>query len=550
MADAAAGQATYCSAVSDPIADLRAAVDGAAAELREGGATSAPTLERPPKPEFGDYSTNAAMLLAPTLGEQPRTVAERLGEALGGRLGTRLDRAEVAGPGFLNLFLADAWYRESLAAAIADGEAYGGGVAPVVEKILIEFVSANPTGPITVASGRHAAYGDSLCRLLAFAGHEVTREYYVNDHGTQVRLFGESIKARARGEDVPEGGYEGDYVAKLAAEIDGAADADEDELVTRAVELMMDQVRATLGRFRVGFDEFFSERSLHEAGAIDEAIGVLEEREKVYPSEGAVWMRTTEFGDDKDRVLMRASGELTYFAADIAHHRAKLDRRLDRAIDVFGADHHGYVARVRAAWEALGGDAERFEVLIMQLVKLIGVASSKRKGEFVTLDELLDDIGVDAARFFLLQRSHDTMLDLDLELARKQSQDNPVYYVQYAHARIASILRKAGEERVERALAADLAQAPPGEQLHPSARALLLMLLEFPSEVAAAAERRGPHRMTTYGQELAQAFSAFYRDCQVVGGEDEDFRIAICVATRRVLARSLDLLGVEAPESM
>ena len=339
-------------------------------------------------------------------------------------------------------------------------------------------------------------------------------------------------------------------MTELAERIAGAAEADVADLAATGVELMMEQVRASLERFRVSFDRFFSERSLHEAGAIAAVLDFLEEHERVYPSEGAVWLRTSELGDDKDRVLMRNTGELTYFAADIAYHRDKLGRGRDRVINVLGADHHGYVARQRAAWQVLGGDPDAFEVLIMQLVKLIGVASSKRKGQFVTLDELVEDIGVDAARFFLLQRSHDTMLDVDLELARKQSQDNPVYYVQYAHARIASILRKAGAERVDAALSADLASAPADQQLHPSARALLRRLFEFPAEVLTAAERRAPHRMTTYAQELAQGFSAFYRDCQVVGGEDEDFRIALSVQTRRVLERSLDLLGVVAPESM
>jgi arginyl-tRNA synthetase len=306
----------------------------------------------------------------------------------------------------------------------------------------------------------------------------------------------------------------------------------------------------------VHMDRFFSERSLHEDEAIDRAIGLLEEREHVYPLEGAVWMRTTSFGDDKDRVLMRSSGEFTYFASDIAYHMDKLARGYDRAIAIWGADHHGHVSRMRAAWQAIGGDPDRLELLIMQLVHLLEggrrVQMSKREGEFVTLDDLLDDIGVDAARWFLLQRSHDTTLDLDLELARRDTQENPVYYVQYAHARIASILRKAGEERVAQALAVDLAASD--EQLHPSARGLIKRLLEFPGEVTEAAERRAPHRLTTYAHETAQEFSAFYRDCKVIGaaeeGGDEDLRLAICVLTKRVIARSLDLLGVTAPEEM
>jgi arginyl-tRNA synthetase len=491
------------------------------------------------------------MPLAPALGEPPRTVAERLGELVSERLAGTVERVEVAGPGFLNLFVTDAWCRDAVTRMIAAGDEYGAGGADPRERVLVEFVSANPTGPVTVASGRHAAYGDSLSRLLAFAGHEVEREYYVNDYGTQVRLFGESIRARARGEEPPEEGYRGEYVTELAQRIEGAAEADPEELALRGIELNLEGARATLERFRVPFDRFVSERSMHESGAVQRVLGLLEEREHVYPHEGAVWLRTTSFGDDKDRVLMRSSGELTYFAGDIAHHEEKLERGFDRAIDVFGADHHGYMTRMKAAWQALGGEPDRLEILIMQLVNLLEhgqrVQMSKRRGEFETLDDLIEDIGVDAARYFLLQRSHDTTLDLDLALARERSQDNPVFYVQYAHARIASILRNAGEERVRAATGADLSDGVP---LHPSARALVKRLLELPAEVLAAAERRGPHRLTAFVHDLAQDFSAFYRDCRVVGGEDEDFRIAVSVQAERVIARCLDLLGVSAPERM
>ena len=434
------------------------------------------------------------------------------------------------------------------------GEAFGRGDAG--EHVNVEFVSANPTGPVTVASARHAAYGDSLSRVLERAGNQVEREYYINDTGTQVRLFGESIRARARGEKPPEEGYLGDYVTELAGRIEGAAEGDPDELARRGIELLLEGVRAALGRFRVNMDEYFSERSLHESGAIEDALRRLDEQGDLYEHEDALWLRTTAYGDDKDRVLRRSTGDYTYFAADIAYHMHKLGREYDRALDVWGADHHGYIDRLRAAWQALGGDPDRFEIVIMQLVNLSEagerVKMSKRAGAIATLDDLLDDIGVDAARWFLVSRSNDTTLDLDLELARKQSQDNPVYYVQYAHARIASILRKAGDGRVEAALAADLLASP--ERFHPSARALVKKLLELPAEVRDAAERRAPHRLTTYATETAQDFSAFYRDCRVVGaaeeGGDEDVRIVICVLAKRVLAQSLDLLGVEAPESM
>jgi arginyl-tRNA synthetase len=322
------------------------------------------------------------------------------------------------------------------------------------------------------------------------------------------------------------------------------------------VELMVDAMRRTLERYRVTYDVFFYESELHRAGGVQRAIDVLRERGHIYESEGATWLRTSAFGDDKDRVLLRTGGENTYFAADIAYHWDKHERGYERMINVLGADHHGYIGRMKAMWQALGEDPDTLEILIMQLVNLLegGVRAqmSKRAGRIVTLDDLIDDIGVDAARFFMLQRSHDTTLDLDLDLARDQSQENPVYYVQYAHARIASILRRAGEERVAAALGADLAASE--EVLHPSARALVKRLLELPAEVTTAADRRAPHRMTVYAQDVAQAFSAFYRDCRVVGaaeeGGDEDFRIALSVVAKRVIARALDLLGVEAPDHM
>jgi arginyl-tRNA synthetase len=536
-------------AVTDPVAQLHDAVSQAAAAVRGNGPLDTATLDRPPRPDFGDYSTNAAMLLAPTLGEPPRAIAERLGDRLGDRLGPSIEKVEVAGPGFLNLFMTDAWYLDSLARMREAGERFGAGDGG--ERMQVEFVSANPTGPVTVAAGRHAAYGDSLARILAFAGNEVEREYYVNDAGTQVRKFGGSIRARARGEEPEE--YTGAYVAELASRIPGAADADPDELARRGVELMLEQIEATLRRFRVQMDRFFSERSLQESGALEEALGRID---GVYESEGALWLRTTAGGDDKDRVLRRSDGELAYFATDIAYHADKLARGYDHAINVLGSDHHGYVKRLYAAWAALGGDPGAYEIVIMQFVNLLEggrrAQMSKRAGAIVTLDALVDDIGVDAARWYLASRSHDTTIDLDLELARSQSQDNPVYYVQYAHARIASILRKAGEQRVASASAVDLHAS--SERFHPSARSLVKRLLEFPSEVREAAERRAPHRMTAYAHETAQEFSAFYRDCRVVGaaeeGGDEDVRLVICLLTANVLARALDLLGVEAPESM
>jgi arginyl-tRNA synthetase len=534
----------------DPVAHLTDAVEDAAHELAGNGRGAELKLDRPPRPDFGDYSTNAAMLLAPSMGEPPRAVAEKLGDRLGERLGETVERVEIAGPGFLNLFMADRWYLETLATLVEAGEDYGRGSTG--ERVNLEFVSANPTGPITIASARHAAYGDSLGRILERGGHEVEREYYVNDAGSQVLRFGESIQARARGEEPPEDGYRGDYVTELAERIEAAAESDPAEVARQGIERMLEGVRASLDRFRVHMDRFFSERTLHE-GAIEAAVERLDD---VYEHDGALWLRTTAHGDAKDRVLRRSNGEWTYFASDIAYHADKLARAYDRAIAVWGPDHHGHIHRMQIAWEVLGGAPEAFEIVIMQLVNLTEgggrVKMSKRAGAIVTLDDLLDEIGVDAARWFLASRSHDTTLEIDLDLARSQSQDNPVYYVQYAHARIASILRKAGEERVAAALDADLRAS--SESFHPSARALVKRLLELPGQIREAGERRAPHRIAAYATETAQDFSAFYRDCRVVGaaeeGGDEDVRIAICVLAKRVLAQSLHLLGVEAPESM
>jgi arginyl-tRNA synthetase len=571
----------------------------ALAEQLAGGAGvhQAITLERPPRADFGDYSTNAALLLAPAAGAVPRELANRLGELLAARLGEQLERFEVAGPGFLNLFLADSWHRAALATVLAAGEGFGQGEAPISERIIVEFVSANPTGPMHVGHARNAAYGDALARVLAFHGHQVEREFYVNDAGSQVFKLGESIGALARGEEVPEDGYRGEYVLPLVAEVEreiarhaggaerhggeitnagaaagevggiSAAQRDPGELGGAAVRVMVGRMQSSLGAFRVqSFDNWAYESALHEAredlhdaggrpmSSVDHALSLLEQSGHTYRSEGALWLRTTDYGDDKDRVLVRSSGEHTYFASDIAYHQDKRERGFDRQIDVWGADHHGYVARMKAAYEALGGDPGHLEMLIMQLVHLMRrgerAQMSKRAGEFVTLEDLLAEVGVDAARWFLLSRSHDTTIDLDLDLAREESSENPVYYVQYAHARIASMLAKAGAQRVEQALRGVDENADP---LHGTERTLIKKLLAFPGEIREAAERRAPHRIAAYALELAQQFTAFYRDCRVLGAESpalESQRLALCVASLHTIARSLDLLGVQAPREM
>ncbi len=383
----------------------------------------------------------------------------------------------MAGPGFLNLFLADGWLRGALADVLAGGSRFGGGSAEHPERVLVEFVSANPTGPMHVGHARNAAYGDSLARMLAFHGHRVEREFYINDAGSQIAKFGESIQALARGEEVAEDGYQGEYMQGLTESLPGAARMDPGELGALAVKRMIEDMEVSLEAFRVGaFDHWQSESRLHEGdpSLVDHTLAVLKEQGHTFEQDGALWLRSTDFGDDKDRVLLRSSGEHTYFASDIAYHQDKRERGFERQIDVWGADHHGYMLRMKAAYEALGGDPDELELLIMQLVHLVRSGEraqmSKRSGEFVTLDELVEEIGVDAARWYLLSRSHDTTLDLDLDLARSQSSENPVYYVQYAHARIASMLDRAGEARVGAATAS--IDAEDTEALHASERAL------------------------------------------------------------------------------
>jgi arginyl-tRNA synthetase len=513
-------------------------------------------LERPPKPDLGDYSSNAAMLLAGALGDNPRAVAERLRGELEGDpgLAPELERIEIAGPGFVNFFLADSWYLRALGELLSAGEDVGPSPTDSPERVLVEFVSANPTGPIHVGTGRNAAYGDSLARLLQAAGHEVEREYYVNDAGSQVGRFADSLAARMRGEEPPEDGYAGEYVGEIATRLqaEGVDPSDRETLEKRGIEEVLKEVAGSLERFGVHFDNWFSERSLYAKGEVDQALAELEKRGHTYRHEDALWLRTTDFGDDKDRVLIRSNGEATYLTPDIAYHWDKLQRGFERLVDVLGADHHGYVARVRAAIEALGADPERFEALTMNLVHIVEagerVQMSKRTGDFVSLDELVEDIGVDATRWFMLWRSHETTVDLDLELARSQSSENPVYYVQYAHARIASILRKAGEE-------GGAAEPAVGERapLEESEKVLVKRLLEFPEEVRAAAARRAPHRICAYSTTVAADFHAFYRDCQVIGAEGkgvEASRLALCLTTKRTIAAALCLLGISAPERM
>jgi arginyl-tRNA synthetase len=482
------------------------------------------SLERPGKPEHGDYATNVALRLAGARRRPPLELAEELRLAALELPG--VEDAAVAPPGFLNLRMAPAWYGEALAEILAAGAGYGGGSAATQERVQVEFVSANPTGPLTVASGRNAAYGDSVARLLAFAGHDVAREFYVNDVGSQVALFRDSVAARARGEEPPPDGYQAAYVAEIAA-----AGGD-------PIERMLEQMDATLERFRVRLDTWV--RQSEVAAEIAAALAAL----PTYEKDGAVWVRTSGYGDDKDRVAVRTNGEPTYFAADAAYIHYKLER-FDRAVYVLGADHHGYVPRLKALARAFGYDPDRVEALLYQLVHLTkgGEATkmSKRRGDVVTLDELGDEVGVDAARWYLVNRSHDQAIEIDVDLAREKTEKNPVYYVQYAHARIAGILRNAGEAEVS---------TEPAGKLEPEERELVKRLAEFPTVVAEATERRGPHAVPTYAIRVADDFHRFYHRHRVLESEAQAFRLAVCRAVRVVIARSLDLVGVEAPDRM
>ncbi|HET7857468.1 MAG TPA: arginine--tRNA ligase [Gaiellaceae bacterium] len=493
------------------------------------GAAGTPVaLERPSSPEHGDYATNIALQLAPTRKRAPRELAEELAEAA-----ARLDaveRAEVAGPGFVNLWLAPAWYGDALAEILEAGESYGAGFAEPRERVQVEMVSANPTGPITVASARNAAYGDSVARLLEHAGHRVEREYYVNDAGAQTELFRASVEARRRGEEPPEGGYVGDYVAELARE-----EGD-------PVPPMLERIEATLQRFRIDFNSWRRQSELE--GRLPELI----ERLDTYESDGATWIRSSKVGDEKDRVLVRSperGGLPTYAAVDIVYLADKLERGFDRVIYVLGADHHGVRGWYPIVAQMLGHDREQVEVLIYQLVHLTEGGEqrkvSKRRGDVVFLDDFMNEVGVDAARWYLVSRGPDQPIDIDVDLAAEKTQKNPVYYVQYAHARTAGVLRNAGDATVGGDVPAELSQEE---------RDLIKRLAEFPEIVAEAVERRGPQAIPTYAIRVADDFHRFYHENRVLGSESEAFRLGLVKATQIVIARSLHLIGVEAPERM
>jgi arginyl-tRNA synthetase len=521
-------------------------------------------FETPRQKEHGDLSTNLALALAKRVGRPPRDVAEALRGAMPP---SRLVReVQVAGPGFLNFRLANDWLYDALREVVDRAERYGA-AAPNGRRVQVEFVSANPTGPLTLGHARNAAIGDALARLFAFAGWHVEREYYFNDAGGQMDRFGASVEARylslvGRDAEVPEDGYHGAYIEDLARDIleregPGLADLPADE---RLVEIrgagatrVLTWIRDTLERFKVAFDVWTSERDLAERGEIAAAVDRLREGGHVYEADGAVWFRSTSFGDDKDRVLIRSNGVHTYFAADCAYLLDKFSRAFDRVVYVWGADHHGDVARVRGAATALGLDADAVEIVLYQWVSFLRagepVPMSKRAGTFITLDELIDEVGADAARFHLLMFSNDATMNFDIEAVRRQSMDNPVYYVQYGHARIASILRRSVERGVDLRPVSevDLARLE-----HETELDLLRAIVDLPQQISTAAAFRAPHRLTHSAQDLAARFHRFYTECPVLS-DDEGLthaRLWLCVGVKQALANVLSLLGVSAPEVM
>jgi arginyl-tRNA synthetase len=521
-----------------------------------------PLVERPKNREHGDYATNVALQIAKAVGRPPREVAALIAEHLGKH--PAIKSVEVAGPGFLNIVLDDA-AAGSLAGAIVEaGASYGHTDLLAGQQLNLEFVSANPTGPIHIGGVRWAAVGDSLARLLAATGATVTREYYVNDSGAQVRKFAQSLQAAALGREAPEDGYAGEYVADVARAVltrtPALLDLPEDEQLEVfervGLELMVAEIRESLARLGVHFDVFFSERSLHDSGAVLAAVEALRAQGHVFEHEGATWLRTTDFGDDRDRPLIRSNGEPTYFAADAAYYLSKRSRGFEVCVYMLGADHHGYVQRLKTIAACAGDDpAHNIEVLIGQLVAMVKngepVRMSKRAGNVVTLDDVLDAIGADAARYALARSSTDSPLTLDVDLLTRKSNDNPVFYVQYAHARISSLLRNAGELGISRGSEYDASLLT-----HEREGELLGVLGEFPRVVSGAAELREPHRVARYLEELAGTYHRFYDACRVLPqGDDEATgltvaRLWLVEATRVVLANGLDLLGVSAPERM
>jgi arginyl-tRNA synthetase len=523
-------------------------------------------LERPRDPGHGDLATNLAMVLAKLEKTSPRTMAQRVISEI--RLPDGLiSKTEVAGPGFINFWLAEDQLAAIVAHVLDRGRAFGQSDFGVGLRVNVEFVSANPTGPLHVGHGRGAAYGDALASLLEWTGHAVTREFYINDAGVQIDKLALSLWARVqqalfRHADIPEGGYHGLYLAEAAERVlqeqgRDFADLPAEEGIRqcRALALRMQRQEqgCDLADFGVRFDVYTSEQSLYDRGLVDEALVLLAEKGLTYERDGALWLRTTQFGDDKDRVLRKSDASLTYLVPDIAYHVDKRSRGFDRVVDVWGADHHGYVPRMRSVLSALGYPPEFFDVALLQLVKVVRggeeVKMSKRSGEFVTLRDLVDEVGTDAARYFFLMRPGDSQLVFDVELAKRQTEENPVFYVQMAHARLSGIFRTAGQAPEEVTGKLDLAALPAPEDID-----LLKKLVIFPETVEKAARERAPHRITNYLQQLATSVHGWYHHTRAVGAPEgpatEHARLLVARAARTVLANALAILGVSAPDRM
>ena len=564
------------------------------ADVPEVSSTST-TVERTRDPRHGDFSTNVAMRLARTVGSKPRDLAARIIERL--PASELIDKVEIAGPGFINFHLSEAALHREIAAVLESGPAYGRQETRQQPRILLEFVSANPTGPLHVGHGRHAAYGATVGNLLEAAGYPVEREYYVNDDGRQMDILGASVWLRMLEQDgesvsFPKAGYRGEYIRDIAAAIDHSGlpkvrgaelqsrlptdepEGDKEEYISaviaaakdilgderfdtmrqQSLESILADIRDDLGEFGVEFDRWYSERSLSADQRIDESLSVLKKRNMLYEKDGATWFRATDYGDEKDRVVVRENGKSTYFASDIAYHYDKRQRGFDHLLDILGADHHGYVARVRAGLEAMGFAGESLEVQLVQFVTLYRagekLAMSTRSGEFVTLRQLRDEVGNDAARFFYVMRSNDQHLDFDLELAKSRSNDNPVYYIQYAHARVASVFRQLEEKNLGRDPDAGVANLARLREAHE--KALMTAVSRYPEIIELAAESRAPHHLVHYLRDLANDFHTYYNAHTFLVDDDElrNARLALIDAARQVIAAGLGILGVSAPDSM
>ena len=554
--------------MSSQIQELEAAIKAAINRAMtsgdiEGLTPESVTLERPKNRDHGDYATSVALQLAKAAGKNPREVAQIISEQLKGVDG--ISKVEIAGPGFINITLDRAGQAELVSTILIAGKDYGRGKALAGVRINLEFISANPTGPLHLGHTRWAAVGDALGRVLSAAGADVTREFYINDRGNQMDLFGASVEAAAIGNPIPADGYQGEYIADLAKEVVASNPAitslpegsRHPAFREAAYALQLKDQQRVLDGFGTHFDIWFSERSLHEQGAVEHGVEKLRTQGHVFEQEGAVWLRTTDFGDDKDRVLTKSDGSLTYFSSDTAYYINKRERGFDICIYMLGADHHGYIGRLKAIAACAGDDPEyNIDVLIGQLVKIMEggqeVKLSKRAGTIITLEELVEKVGVDAARYTLIRYPVDTPMVMDVDVLKRNTNENPVYYVQYAHARIAAVLRNAADLNIS----LDLNTLDTSQLIHDRENDLLGKLAEFPRILATAAELRQPHRVARYLEDLAGTYHGFYADCRVLPMGEENptplhtARLLLCTSTKVVIANGLDLLGVSAPERM